>query len=79
MVASDVGGLSELIPNNQYGWLVTGSRELEWISALEDAMSSKSAASQKAIRAYDRAETLYSFGTIVERWKSLIASRNLKT
>jgi len=79
VIASDVGGVAELIPNNQYGWLVTGSRELEWVSALEDAMSSKSAAAQKAIRAYHRAETLYSFGTIVERWKSLISSRNLKT
>ena len=67
MIASDVGGLSELIPNNQYGWLVTGSRESEWVSALEDAVSSKSAASQKAVRTSDRAETLYSFRAIVER------------
>ena len=79
VIASDVGGVSELIPNNQYGWLVTGRGEPEWISALEDAVSSKSASSQKAIRAYDRAETLYSFGAILERWKSLIASCDLKT
>ena len=79
VIASDVGGVAELIPSNRYGWLITGRGEAEWVSALEEAISSKSVAFEKAVRAYDRAEALYSFGTIVEKWQDLITCRNLKT
>lgn len=76
VVARDVGGVSELIPDVSYGWLVKSSDQLDLVTAIDEALCNPEAAVLKADRAYRRAEKLYNSYSVIESWKAMIQNDN---
>ena len=72
MIASDVGGVSELIPGPSYGWLVEQADQVGLFAAIGDAVGKPEIAAGKVERAYKRAKKLYNPHSVIETWKAMI-------
>lgn len=72
VIASDVGGVAELIPNNQYGWVVEQADQVGLVAAIGEAVAKPEIAAGRAERAYKRAKKLYNSHSVIEAWKAMI-------
>lgn len=67
VVATDVGGVSEQIPDADHGWVVPSEDPAALASSLTDALSSTSERARRAANARERVKELFSLESCVER------------
>ena len=72
MTGELTGGVAELIPNNQYGWVVEQADQVGLFAAIGEAVGKPEIAAGKAERAYKRAKKLYNPHSVIETWKAMI-------
>jgi glycosyltransferase involved in cell wall biosynthesis len=71
VVATDVGGVSEEIPDDDYGWLVSPKDSTELAIAIQTALDKPGERHRRAENARDRVESEFSLTSCVDRHESL--------
>lgn len=74
VVASDLGGLSELLDGGKAGWLAPASDQRAWREMIREALTEKARTAQQAARALERVRSRHDPEVFIERIEAIYRS-----